>query len=58
MCPHTSKKRLKPFAKSYGIKQSCRSSYTIPETPPKKRCGKQAKAKINASQYKVIFVSR
>jgi len=39
MCPHTLKKRLKPLAESSGIKQSHKSSCTIPEGPPKERRG-------------------
>jgi hypothetical protein len=57
MCPHITKKRLKPLAKSLGAKQYHRSSYTIPKGPPKKKHGEQAKAKINASQYKITFIS-
>jgi hypothetical protein len=52
MCPHISKKRSKPFAKSSGTKQSHKSSYTIPKGPPEGRCGEQAKTNINASQSK------
>jgi hypothetical protein len=30
MCPHSLKKRSKPFAKSFGTKWFHKSSYTIP----------------------------
>jgi hypothetical protein len=49
MCPNTLKKRkLNPFAESFGTKQSCKSSYTILEGPLQKKCGEWTKAKINA----------
>jgi hypothetical protein len=43
MCPQISKKRSKPFVKSFGTKQSHKSSYTICETPPKEICNEQTK---------------
>jgi len=58
MCPHTLKKRLKPFVKSFGTKHSYKGSYTVFEGPPEERCGEWAKAKINASWSKVTFVSK
>jgi hypothetical protein len=45
MCPHTSKKRSKPFAKSFGTKQYHKSSYTILKGPPKEKRGEQNKYK-------------
>jgi len=57
MCPNTLKKRkLNPLVESFGTKQSCKSSYTILKGPSKERCGERAKAKINASQFKITFV--
>jgi hypothetical protein len=57
MCPHTSEKRSKAFAKSSRTKQFYKSSYTIPKRPPEEKCGEQTKAKRNASQFKVISIS-
>jgi hypothetical protein len=48
------KKRSNPLTKSSRTK----SSYTIPKGPLKERHGEQAKAKINASQFKVTSISR
>ncbi len=56
MCPHTSKKRLKPLAKAYGTKQFGRSSYTIFEKPLEERHGEWVKVKTNVSWSKVTFV--
>ncbi len=57
MCPHTLKKKPKPFAKSSKTKQSRKSSYTIPKGPLKRQ-GERAKAKTNASQSKITSMSR
>jgi hypothetical protein len=49
MCPNTLKKRkLNPLVESFGTKQSCKTSYTILESPLEERCGERAKAQINA----------
>jgi len=42
---HISKKISKPLIKSLGIKQSCKSSYTIFEGLSNERCGERVKAK-------------
>jgi hypothetical protein len=57
MCPHTLKKRSKPFVKSCRTKQYHKSSYTIPEGPLEERCGEEAKVHINASQFKITSIS-
>jgi hypothetical protein len=46
MCPHTSKKRLKPLVKSFGTKQFHKSSYIIFEGPLKEKHGEQTKVEI------------
>jgi hypothetical protein len=56
MCPHTSKKRSKPFVKSSRTKQYHKNSYTIPERPPKERHSEKAKTETNASQFKVTSI--
>ncbi len=56
MCPHTTKKRSKPLAKSFRTKQSHKSSYTVFEGPLKERRGEWAKVETNASWFKVTFV--
>jgi hypothetical protein len=52
MCPHTSKKISKPFAKLFGTKQFHKSSYTTPKGLPSERCGECAEVEINAFQSK------
>jgi hypothetical protein len=49
MCPHISKKKSKPLVESFGMKQSHKSSYTIPKGLLDERCGEHAKEKINTS---------
>jgi len=56
ICPHTSKKRLKPLVEAFGTKQFGRSSYTIFERPLEERHGERAKVKTNVSWSKVTFV--
>jgi len=55
MCLHTSKKILKPLAKSFGAKQSHKNSYTIPKGPLEEGHGEQTKAMINASIIIIII---
>ncbi len=57
MCPHTSKKRSKPLVKSFGTKQSRKSSYTILEGPMEERCDEWTKLETNVSQSKVTSIS-
>jgi hypothetical protein len=57
MCPHTLKKKLKPFVESFGTKNYCKNSYTIPKGPPKERCDEQAKVEINVFQFKITSIS-
>jgi hypothetical protein len=49
ICPQTSKKRLKPFVKSFGTKQFCKSSYTIYQGPLEERCNERTKTETNVS---------
>jgi hypothetical protein len=56
MCPHTSKKKSKPFAKSSRTKQFCNRSYTIFERLLNERHGECAKMEINASWFKITYV--
>ncbi len=57
MCLHISKNRSKPLVQSLGTKQSCKSSYTIPEGISDERRGKHVKVKINvySSKTRSIF---
>jgi hypothetical protein len=56
MCPHTLKKKSNPFVETFRTKQSRKSSYIIPEGPPKERHGGRIKVKINAFRSKVTYV--
>jgi hypothetical protein len=49
-------KEVKAIHKIIWAKYSSESSYTIPKGPLEKRCGEQAKIKINGSQFRVTFV--
>jgi hypothetical protein len=56
MCPHTTKHKIKSTRKTSKIKQSHKSSYTIPKKLPNERCGECAKTKINVFWFKATFV--
>ncbi len=56
-CAHIPQKnKLKPLVKSSKIKQSHKSSHTIPKRLPNERCGERAKTKIIFFWFKATFV--